>query len=61
MKKELLVSENDFVQLFTDCKGYSDDEARGLYDEYRGDLASCISDMGGDEHSIESARAYLGV
>lgn len=53
------VTKADFIQVLVDRKGYSREEAEDLSKEYRNDLGSWISDIGGDEHSLEEAKAFL--
>ena len=53
------VSKEDFVQVLVDCRGDSREEAKNVADEYRNDLGAYISDIGGDENSLEEAKAFL--
>lgn len=51
--------QDDFIQVFVDCKGYSVDEARELAMEYSNDIVACLKDMGADETAIKELTAYL--
>ena len=53
------VSKEDFVQVLVDCKGYSESDAKDLAKEYRNDIGAWVSDIGGDENSLQEVQAFL--
>lgn len=55
----MIVSRSEFVEVLVDCKGYSMEEAFDIAYDYNNNLGDWITDIGGDESSINEARAYL--
>ena len=54
-----IVSNDDFIQVLVDCKGYTREEAEANAKDYRNNLGAWISDIGGDENSLAEAKAFL--
>ncbi len=50
---------NNFYDVFVDCNGWSREEAKDSYKEYRGDLEAQLRNMGCDTEQIEEMHAFI--
>jgi len=53
------VTREEFISVLVDCKGESRDIAEITAVEYRNNIADYVSDIGGDEESLQSIKKFL--
>ncbi len=54
-------NKENFITVLMDCKGYGEEEAKELAEEYGNDLVAFIRGIGGDDISINECKAFLGL
>jgi len=55
----MILTKDEFVSVLVDCRGESREDAEMTADEYRNNIESYVSDIGGDEDSLASIKKYL--
>jgi len=53
------VTREEFISVLVDCKGERRDIAEITAVEYRNNIADYVSDIGGDEESLQSIKKFL--